>query len=152
MSEVGLFTWMPNLLEIFFIATGLSIIMTYAYKFLTDQALMRELKSEIDKLKKKMKAHRRDPEKLREVQKEMMPLNMKYFKKSMKPTLITLLPFLIIFFFLNSIYANAAGELIPIVPLPFSLPLIGNSLEWIGTYIIFSLVLTTVFRKILKVA
>ena len=151
MSQAGLFTWMPNLLEIFFIATGLSIIMTYAYKFLTDQALMRELKSEIDKLKKKMKTHRKDPEKLREVQKEMMPLNMKYFKKSMKPTLITLLPFLIIFFFLNTVY-SVAGELIPIVPLPFSLPLIGNSLEWIGTYIIFSLVLTTVFRKVLNVA
>jgi uncharacterized membrane protein (DUF106 family) len=142
---------MPNLLEIFFIATGLSIIMTYAYKFLTDQALMRELKSEIDKLKKKMKEHRKDPEKLREVQKEMMPLNMKYFKKSMKPTLITLLPFLIIFFFLNQVY-SVGGELFPIVPLPFSLPIIGNSLEWIGTYIIFSLVLTTVFRKVLNVA
>lgn len=142
----GIFIWMPNVLEILIIAIVLSLAMTISYKYLTDQAVMRELKAEINKLKKKMKEHRSDPEKLREVQKEMMPLNMKYFKMSMKPTLITMLPFLLIFIGLRSVYGEVA-----IIPLPWDLPLIGTSLEWIGTYIIFSLVLSTVFRKALKV-
>ena len=143
----GVFVWMPNILEILVIATGLSLAMTFAYKYLTDQAVMRELKSEIDRLKKKMKDNRRDPEAMQAVQKEMMPLNLKYLKLSMKPTLITLLPFLLIFMGLRSIYGEAV-----IVPLPWTLPLIGSSLEWIGTYIILSLILTTVFRKALRVA
>jgi len=94
-----------------------------------------------------MKEHRRDPEKMRVIQKDMMPLNMKYLKLSMKPTLITLLPFLLIFMGLRAIYGEAV-----IIPLPWDLPLIGTSLEWIGTYIILSLIFTTVFRKALKVA
>ena len=138
---------MPNILEILVIATGLSLAMTFAYKYLTDQAVMREIKAEIDRLKKKMKENRRDPEKMQAVQKEMMPLNLKYWKMSMKPTLITLLPFLLIFMGLRAIY----GEVV-IIPLPWTLPIIGNSLEWIGTYIILSLIFTTVFRKALKVA
>jgi uncharacterized membrane protein (DUF106 family) len=108
---------------------------------------MRELKDEINKLKVQMKTHRTDPDKLKEVQSKMMPLNMKFFKMSMKPTLITMLPFLLIFIGLRSVY----GDAIIIGPWGFSLPIIGNSLEWIGTYIIFSLVLSTVFRKLLKV-
>ena len=138
---------MPNILEILVIAAALSLVMTFAYKYLTDQAVMREMKAEIDRLKKKMKEHRRDPGKLQEIQKEMMPLNMKYLKMSLKPTLITLLPFLLIFMGLRSIYGDVA-----IVPLPWDLPLIGASLEWVGTYIIFSLVFTTAFRRALKVA
>ena len=143
---VGVFAWMPNILEILVIAAALSLIMTFAYKYLTDQAVMREMKAEIDRLKKKMKEHRRNPEKLQEIQKEMMPLNMKYLKMSMKPTLITLLPFLLIFMGLRSIYGDVS-----IVPLPISLPLIGASLEWVGTYLIFSLVFTTAFRRALKI-
>lgn len=143
----GFVAAIPNVLEILIVAVVLSLAMTFAYKFLTDQALMREMKAEIDRLKKKMKKHRSDPEKMKAIQKKMMPLNMKYFKKSMKPTLITMLPFLLIFIGLRAVYGN-----VPVVPLPWDLPLIGQSLEWIGTYIIFSIVFTTVFRKALKVA
>ena len=135
-------------IEILVIAVGLSLAMTFAYKFLTDQAVMREIKAEIDRLKKKMKASRRDPEAMQAIQKEMMPLNMKYLKMSMKPTLITLLPFLLIFMGLRAIY----GSTIIIGPWGPSIPIIGTSLEWIGTYIILSLIFTTVFRKALKVA
>jgi len=145
---MGLTTFVPPVLEIFIVAAILSLVMTLAYIKLTDQAVMHEMKAEIARLKKKMGANRRDPEKLQAIQKEMMPLNMKYFKLSMKPTLYTLLPFLLIFMGLSSVY----GEAVIIGPWSFSIPLIGNSLEWIGTYIIFSLVLTTMFRKGLKVA
>tara|TARA_Y100000310_G_scaffold344362_1_gene456745 strand:+ start:980 stop:1417 length:438 start_codon:yes stop_codon:yes gene_type:complete len=144
---VGIFPGIPNVLEIIVIAAGLSLLTTYVYKFLTDQAVMHEMKAEIDRLKKKMKQHRRDPEEMQAIQKKMMPLNMKYLKMSMKPTLITLLPFLLIFMGLSAIY----GE-VPVVMLPWDLPIIGTSLEWIGTYIISSVILTTVFRKVLKVA
>jgi len=149
MAYEGIFTWLPPVVELLVIAIVLSVAMTLAYKYLTDQAVMRELKAEISRLKKKMKEHRRDPEKMREVQKEMMPLNMKYFKLSMKPTLITLLPFLLIFMGLRAVYEGAI--VIDWSSWGPSIPLIGQDLGWLGTYIIFSLVLTTVVRKALKV-
>jgi len=37
----GMFIWMPNVLEILVIAVALSLAMTFAYKYLTDQAVMR---------------------------------------------------------------------------------------------------------------
>lgn len=134
-------------MEIFILSAILSVATTLSYKFLTDQAVMKEMKAQIDSLKLKLKEAKGNLEKQQELQKEMMPLNLKYMKMSLKPTLITLIPFLLIFAGLSSLY----GEAVVIGPWGFSIPLIGNSLEWIGTYIIFSLILTTVFRKVLKV-
>ncbi len=37
------------------------------------------------------------------------------------------------------------------IPLPFSLPLIGNTFEWLGTFILFQLPFTIIFRKMLGI-
>ena len=62
-------------------------------------------------MQKKMKAAKGDPQKAMRLQKEAMSVNMDYMKQSFKPTLITFLPIIIIFGWLN---AHLAFE--PLMP------------------------------------
>ncbi len=84
------------------IALVLSIIMTVAYKYLTNQVLMKSLKDEIKELQTEMKSLKDNPKQMLEVQKRAMETNMKYFMQSLKPTLVTFIPLIIIFAWLNA--------------------------------------------------
>jgi uncharacterized membrane protein (DUF106 family) len=120
----------------------LSLLVTLVYKFMTDQVLMKELKKELKKHQKHMKEHRGNSAKISEISKKSMETNMKYMQQSMKPMLITIIPFLAIFTWLR----NTLGDTI-LIPLSFW----SGHLGWIGTYIIFSMIFTATFRKILDV-
>jgi len=78
---------------------------------MTDQVLMRSLKEEIKNSQKKMKEYKNDPEKMMEMQKKAMETNMKYMGHSMKPTLVSFIPIILIF---SWMYAHLAYE--PIMP------------------------------------
>jgi len=93
------------------VAFAVSIITIIAYKLLTDQDLMKRLKSEMKEMQKEMKTLKDHPEKMMQVQKKAMETNMKYMAKSMKPTLITFIPLIIIF---GWMHANLGY--LPIVP------------------------------------
>lgn len=87
---------------LFIISLVISLIIVIAYKFMTDQNLMKILKEEIKSLQKEMKAFKHDPKKVMEMQKRAMEKNMKYMMHSMKPTLITFVPIILIFGWLNA--------------------------------------------------
>ncbi|MBT4174947.1 DUF106 domain-containing protein [archaeon] len=125
-----------NLLLISFLITG---CITLAYKFLTDQKLMKELKGEMKDLQKEMKSLKDDPKKMMEVQKRAMEKNMKYMMQSMKPTLFTLIPIIFIFSWLRGYYTDLGN------------PDILFGLGWLWIYIIFSIVISLSLRKILKI-
>ena len=91
-----LLNWSP-LVGIVVIALIITIIVTGAYWKFTDQAKMKILKQEQKDFQKRMKELREHPEQMMKVQKEAMSKNMEYMKHSMKPTLITMLPILLIF-------------------------------------------------------
>jgi len=136
----AIFGWAINispLLGIIIISLILTILVTLAYKFLTDQKMLKEIKEEMKDLRGQMKEHKGNPEKLMEIQKISMEKSMKQMKQSFKPMLLTLLPLLIIFSWLRNVY-NPIG------------PVLG-SLTWIWVYIISSMVFSIALRKILKV-
>ncbi|MBW2964914.1 DUF106 domain-containing protein [Candidatus Woesearchaeota archaeon] len=101
----------PPVVAILIISFLISFIITIVYKYMTDQTMMKDLKTRQKEFQKKMKALRGEPEKLMKVQREAMEVNMQYMKQSFKPTLITFLPIIIIFGWLN---AHMAYE--PIMP------------------------------------
>jgi uncharacterized membrane protein (DUF106 family) len=140
---------LPPLWFILLLSVILSIVVTLVYKFATDQNEMKELKKQVKEYQQKMKDTKDNPTKMLEIQKEMSAVNMKYFKHSMKPMLITIVPFIIIFHLLGKVFTG-----VTVIPLPFHFPLssLETGLGWIGTYIIFSMLFTTAFRKALKVA
>jgi uncharacterized membrane protein (DUF106 family) len=93
---------MPVLWAVIFISFIISLIITLVYKFMTDQDLMKSLKTDMKKHSDEMKLHKNDPNKMMESQKKVMEVNMKYMMHSMKPTLITFLPIIIIFGWFNA--------------------------------------------------
>ena len=89
--------WVVTILSV-----GVSAIITLVYKFMTDQNLMKQLKNEMKELQKEMKELRNNPEKMMEVQRQVMQTNSKYMMQSMKSTLITFIPIILIFGWMNA--------------------------------------------------
>jgi uncharacterized membrane protein (DUF106 family) len=102
---------LPAVAAIGIISLLVSFIITIVYKYMTDQVKMKDMKMRQKELQKQMKANRGDPQKLMKIQKEAMDINLKYMTQSFKPTLVTFIPIIIIFAWLNS---NMAYE--PIMP------------------------------------
>jgi len=126
-----------NLLSVSFILTGL---ITLSYKYLTDQTKMKELKDEMKGMQKKMKEFKDDPGKVMSMQKDAMKKNMEYMKHSMRPMLFTFIPIILVFGWLRNYY-TALGN-----------PAVFLGLSWLWSYIIFSLVISIVLRKLLKIS
>ncbi len=82
---------------IIILAVVVSLLITLVYKLATDQKKMKDMKEKQKDYQKKMKELRSNPEEMMKVQKEAMKLNMEYMKSSFKPTLITMIPILLIF-------------------------------------------------------
>jgi uncharacterized membrane protein (DUF106 family) len=84
-------------LAILLLAFVISLLITLVYKFFTNQGEMKRLKDEQKGFQARMKELRSNPEEMMKVQKDAMKVNMEYMKHSFKPTLITMLPIILIF-------------------------------------------------------
>ncbi len=85
------------LLIVLILSLLISLIIVVIYKYTTDQNLMKQLKDEIKEFQREMRTLRDDPKKAMEVQKKATQTNMKYMMHSLKPTLITFIPIILIF-------------------------------------------------------
>ncbi len=85
------------LLLILLVSFVISLVTTLVYKFATNQAEMKRLKEQQKDFQKRLKELRHSPEEMMKVQKEAMKSNMDYMKHSLKSTLITMLPIILIF-------------------------------------------------------
>lgn len=84
-------------LGIVVLALIITLIVTLAYKFFSNQDEMKRLKDKQKEFQDKMKSVKDKPEEMMKIQKEAMTTNFEYMKHSIKPTLITMIPILIIF-------------------------------------------------------
>jgi len=82
---------------LFILSLIISAVITLVYKLLTDQKRMKELKDEQKELQTKMKSLKDNPQEMIKVQKDAMKKNFEYMKSSFKPTLVTMIPIIIIF-------------------------------------------------------
>jgi uncharacterized membrane protein (DUF106 family) len=88
-----------------------SLIITLCYKWFTDQNMMKQLKDEMKDYQRQAKELKEHPDQAMAVNKKLMSANMKYMMHSFRPTLITFIPIILIFGWLN---AHLAFE--PIMP------------------------------------
>lgn len=136
-------SFLPAYAEIIIISILIALATTFAYKYFTDQAVMKEIRKRQKALQEQIKTSRDNQENVMAINKELMSLNARYMKHSMKPMLITILPFLFIFGYLKGVYGADI-----VIPLFFW----KGHMQWLGTYIIVSMVFTSLFRKLFKVA
>jgi len=138
-ATLGRILELPEPYGLLALSFALTLLTTLAYKFFTDQNLMKTLKEEMKDLQKQMKDGDHPAEHKMSLQKQVLEKNMKYMKQSFKPMLITFLPIIILFGWLRSYY-TALGN-----------PKIFFGLTWIWAYLIFSIVFSMIIRKWLKI-
>ncbi len=134
---------LPNPWGLLILCAILSLFMTIVYKYATDQELMKSLKAEMKEMQKEMKSLKDNPQKMMEVQKKAMEKNMKYMMQTFKPMLITFLPFILIFPWLRSYYNSLTD--------PTVLSIFGLNLNWFWTYFLFTMVISMILRKLMRV-
>jgi uncharacterized membrane protein (DUF106 family) len=110
-----------------------TLISTLAHMWLTNQEHLKSLKKRQKEIQVELKKCK-DGDVMKELNAEMMKLTGVMFKSSMKPMFVTIIPFLLLFYWLRGVYG----------------PIMGNS--WIWYYIGYSIVASIIFRKVLKVA
>lgn len=96
---------LPVLWAVIILSFIVSVIIIVITKYTTDQTLMKKLKDDIKEYQKQIKALRNEPAKAMELQKKAMQLNMKYMTHSLKPTIITFIPIILIFGWMSSTFA-----------------------------------------------
>lgn len=111
----------------------ISLIITIVNYFVIDQNKMRALKEKQKSQQEEMKKHKDNPQKMMELQKEMMAGVSENFKHSLKPMLITFIPLILLFGWLRS---------------TFALTTIAKT--WIWWYIGTSIISSLIFRKLFK--
>lgn len=134
---------LPGPLGIVIISFALTLVITLLYKYMTDQEHMKSLKEEMKKMQGEMKTRKDKPDEMVKIQKELMSKNWEYFKHSMKPNLVSFIPIIIFFGWLNSYYSGLGN------PVILSIGTFG--LKWFWTYVIVSIVSSLLLRKLLKV-
>ena len=120
----------PALIVVSVIVTFIS---TIAHKWLTNQEHMKNLKKRQKEIQKELKGCK-DECKMKELNSEMLKMTGVMMKASFKPMFVTILPFLILFWWLRSIYEPVMGY------------------GWIWYYLGFSVVASIILRKVMDVS
>lgn len=120
--------------SIIIISLTITFISTLISKYTTDQEMMKSIKERQKDIQKEIKEKKYSPTDKRyiELQNEILELTGKMFKSSFKPLMVTMIPFLLLFYWLRNIYV----------------PIMGNS--WLWYYILPSILVGSFYRKMLK--
>jgi len=133
-------------LGVFIIAAAVSILITLPYKFLADQKKMREHKEKVKDIQKRIKeAQKTDQKRANELMTEMLALSNKQMMSNFKPMIPGMI---LVILFLPWVAVTFTG---PVAMLPFALPYFGNDFGWLMWYMLASLPVTYMFRKMLGV-
>ncbi len=100
----------PPAIAIVVVSGIVSLVTSLAYKFTTDQKLMKQIRDDIKRLQGEMRSEK-EPGKAAQLQKEVMKHSMRQFSASTKSTLITLIPLFLLFGWMS---AHLAYE--PVMP------------------------------------
>ncbi len=84
------------LLAVAVVSCFIALFNAWVYKIFTDQHKMKALKEDMKRMQNEVRKYKDNSSKMLEVQSEMMKKNLDYMKQSFKPTLITMIPVLII--------------------------------------------------------
>ncbi len=120
-------------IAIIIMALIVSFFVSLINYFFLDKERMREIKAKQKALREEAKQHHGNPEKLMEINKEIMGQSMEMMRHSFKPMLITIVPILLFFSFMKGLFVNTE-----------------IAKTWIWWYIGGSILGSIIFRKILK--
>lgn len=118
----------------------ISFIITILQKYTTDQETLRELKKEQKILQEEMKKYKEHPEKIMELQKKQLEFIPKTMKLTMRPMIFTGVPFILFFRWFNDFFATIEN-----------IKFFGFFESWFITYLLLSILFSSILKKVLKV-
>lgn len=136
--------WLLNLnvyFGIILISALLTLATTIIQKYATDQETIRQIKAEQKLIQEEMKKLKNQPEKMLELNKKQMEKMPEMMQHTMRPALYTFIPFVL---FLRWFGDYFTGSNLSTTFLIFP--------KWVWIYLILSIVFSSIFRKIFKVA
>ena len=119
-------------ISIVLLSVIVTLVSTFVTKWFTNQAQLKQLKERQKEIQKELK-NCKDECALKELQSEMLQITGTMMKSSFKPLLITMIPFLLLFYWVRSIFTPVLG------------------FGWFWWYLGGSLVSGMIWRKILKI-
>ena len=117
----------------------ITLITTLIQKYATDQKALKELRAEQKLLQEEMKKFKDNPEKISELSKKQLEFIPRTFRLTSRTVLFTGIPFLLFFRWFYDFF-NALGQ-----------PKFFGFLPWFWFYLIFTLIFSSILRKMLKV-
>lgn len=120
----------------------ISLIIILFQKYGTDQETLRQIKKEQKEAREEMKKYKNDPEKLLEFNKKQMEKIPKIFEITMRPLIYTFVPLILFFRWFYDFFSAPGMENFRFF----------GFLSWFWFYLIFSIIFSSIFRKVLKVA
>jgi uncharacterized membrane protein (DUF106 family) len=118
-------------ISIILLSLVISLVVTIITHFLTDKKKMKEIRDKQKFLREEMKKYKDNPQKMMELNKQMMEDLPDQLKLSFKPTLVTMIPLLLLFSWLRGVFAITT-----------------IASTWIWWYILSSIAFSMIFRKI----
>ncbi len=118
----------------------IAFLTTLVQKYLTDQKSLRELKEEQKELQKQIQQYKHHPEKMMELNKKSFELMPKIMSLTMKGTVFTMIPFILLFRWFMDYFSQLPDFRF------------FGFLSWYWFYLIFVIIFSSILRKILKVA
>jgi len=140
MTLIGL----PAFIEEIMLSFVIVFIISIFYKFLINQNEIRELKARMkEKQAKAREMQKTNPQEANRILSEVLSLSNKQMRMSMKPMFLTLIVVGIILPYFAQLYPGV------VVKLPFYLPYFESDFGWLAWYIIVSLPLGQLIRKLI---
>ena len=108
-----------------------SLFISLVNYFVMDKDKVKNSRERQKELQKQMKEHKGNTTKMMEIQKEMMSHVGDNFKHSLKPMMITMLPILVVFYWIKNIFTDILSG-------------------WIWWYLVSAIAFSLIFRKVFK--
>lgn len=121
----------------------IALITTLLQKYFTDQKAIKELKDEQKELQKEVRELKHDPQKALEINQKNMQRSMeitgKIMQLTMKTTIFTIIPFILLFRWFMDFFVLVGN------------PKFFGFMSWFWFYLIFVMVFSSIFRKLMNV-
>ncbi len=118
----------------------ISLFTVIIQKYATDQETLKELRKEQKIIQEEMKKYKDHPEKLMELQKKQFEFLPRTMKLTMRPIIYTGIPFILFFRWFNDFFTTMQD-----------VKFFGITGSWFITYLVLSILFTSILKKVLKV-
>jgi uncharacterized membrane protein (DUF106 family) len=147
-----IWSW-PGIFAVFVVSIVVGLVSVSGQYFLVDQKKLKRMREEFSDYQKKLlqakkSGSKKEIRKLETKGKRIKQQQAEMTGMTMKPMFLTIIPIMIFFGWVRS--QPVAANLV--IDLPFTLPYFGDTLGWLGWYILCSFFFSQTMRKVLDMA